>query len=316
MSPAARRLLRRAALVVVLAIVAWYVARTLGGQWGEFRAVSGSLRPHWALLLASGLVVLGTFWIQINVWRALIAGGGVDVPFWRAARVWCISNLGKYVPGKVWGIGAMGALAQQEGVPPATAGAAAVVNQLVNLGAGLVVIAVCGARTIPLMWPAGGALVGVLIALGVLGLLLMPIVLPWVVAFVARRTGRGGGLLIPGRAIWLAIAANVLVWILQGIAFHLLAGALGAGWSRDWLASVAIFTGSYVLGYLAVFVPGGVGVREAVMVAAFTGLHLATPVQVTVAAIGSRLWLTILEILPGALFLARDAATRSSTPTT
>lgn len=316
MTPERRRLLRRLATVVALALVAWFVARELRGQWGEFRRVSGALRPRWSLVLASGALVLATFWVQINVWRALVAGGGVAVPFWRAARIWCISNLGKYVPGKVWGIAAMGVLAEREGVPPATAGAAAVINQLVNLGAAFAVVAMCGARTLPLMWPGAGALVWALVALGVVGLLLLPVLLPWAVALVARRTGRGGGLRVAGAAIWLAIGANVAVWVLQGLGFHLLAVALGAGWTDDWLASVAIFTGSYVLGYLAVFAPGGLGVREVVMGAAFAGLGLATPVQVTVAAIGSRLWLTVLEILPGALFLARDAATRPPKPTT
>jgi glycosyltransferase 2 family protein len=316
-TPDRRRLLKRGAQLVVLVVVAWFVGRVLRGQWGEFRKVSGSLRPSWTLLAASGAIVLATYWVQVQVWRRLVAEGGVRVPFWRAARIWCISNLGKYVTGKVWGIAAMGALAQREGVAPTTAAAAAILNQLVNLGAGLVVVAVCGARTIPLMWPGGGALVGVLVAVGVAGLLLLPVVLPWAVRFVARRTGRGGDLAIGPGAIWVAIAANVVVWMLQGLAFHVLALALGAGWSRDWLASIAVFTGSYVLGYLAVIVPGGLGVREVAMGAAFSGLHLATPVQVTVAAIGSRLWLTVLEILPGALFLARDAAAsrpQKSTP--
>ena len=316
MTPDRRRLLRRLATVIVLALVAWFVARELRGQWGEFRRVSASLRPSWSLVLASGALVLGTFGVQINVWRTLIAGGGVAVPFSRAARIWCISNLGKYLPGKVWGIAAMGVLAEREGVPPATAAAAAVINQLVNLGAAFAVVAVCGARTLPLMWPGAGALVWLLIAIGVAGLLVLPVVLPWGVALVARRTGRGGGLGGDGSSIWLAIVANVVVWVLQGLGFHLLALALGAGWTNDWLASIAIFTGSYVLGYLAVFAPGGLGVREAVMGAAFAGLGLASPVQVTVAAVGSRLWLTVLEILPGALFLARDAATRPPKPTT
>ena len=52
-------------------------------------------------------------------------------------------------------------------------------------------------------------------------------------------------------------------------------------------------------------------VREGAMIAGLTGLGLATAPQATVLAVASRLWLTVLEIAPGLLFLARDAALRS-----
>ena len=46
------------------------------------------------------------------------------------------------------------------------------------------------------------------------------------------------------------------------------------------------------------------------MATALTGLHMTTRVEATVIAVASRLWLTVIEILPGALLLLRDAVTR------
>jgi hypothetical protein len=53
------------------------------------------------------------------------------------------------------------------------------------------------------------------------------------------------------------------------------------------------------------FAPAGIVFREAAMIAGLTKLGLATLPQATLLALTSRLWLTVLEIAPGALFLAR-----------
>jgi len=66
---------------------------------------------------------------------------------------------------------------------------------------------------------------------------------------------------------------------------------------------VAIFAGSYLVGFVALFAPGGVGVREAVMAAGLKRAAFAIgPAYLVVLA--SRLWLTVLEIVPALLFLA------------
>jgi uncharacterized membrane protein YbhN (UPF0104 family) len=77
---------------------------------------------------------------------------------------------------------------------------------------------------------------------------------------------------------------------------------------------LAVFTGSYLAGYLALFAPGGIGVREVVLVTAMVQYGLATTAQAEVIAFASRLWLTVLEIVPGLVFLP-GAATRSTPPT-
>ena len=66
------------------------------------------------------------------------------------------------------------------------------------------------------------------------------------------------------------------------------------------------------MGYLFLFLPGGIGPREGVMVALLTALSLNTSKQAWLIAGASRVWLTILEILPGVLFLAHDFARRRS----
>jgi uncharacterized membrane protein YbhN (UPF0104 family) len=106
------------------------------------------------------------------------------------------------------------------------------------------------------------------------------------------------------RLIVIGLAGTGLAWILYGFAFQLMAlGVLGAaarGGSADYIAA---YTASYLVGYLTLIAPGGLGVREASLVIALGVVGATSEPNGWILALSSRLWLTILEILPGALFL-------------
>lgn len=71
-----------------------------------------------------------------------------------------------------------------------------------------------------------------------------------------------------------------------------------------WKATGA-FSGAMVLGFLAVIVPGGLGVREGVLVFLLSS-SMPLPVT-TLVALLYRLWFTLVEVvLFGISFLIRD----------
>lgn len=71
-----------------------------------------------------------------------------------------------------------------------------------------------------------------------------------------------------------------------------------------WKAAGA-FSGAMVLGFLAVIVPGGLGVREGVLVFLLSS-SMPLPVT-TLVALLYRLWFTLVEVvLFGISFLIRD----------
>jgi hypothetical protein len=47
------------------------------------------------------------------------------------------------------------------------------------------------------------------------------------------------------------------------------------------------------------------GVRDSALAVALGALKLATPPQAVVVTVTSRLWLTVLELVPGFIYLAR-----------
>ena len=96
-------------------------------------------------------------------------------------------------------------------------------------------------------------------------------------------------------------------WIGYGVSFIIFAHAvLGAG-APPPVEGASIYVAAYVAGILTVIVPGGVGVREGVLVTALTpiiGIDRALFLAIT-----SRLWLVALEIL-GALAFVRGTSQR------
>jgi uncharacterized membrane protein YbhN (UPF0104 family) len=78
---------------------------------------------------------------------------------------------------------------------------------------------------------------------------------------------------------------------------------------------VAVYASSYVIGYLALALPGGIGVREGAQTKMLTILGVATLGQAATIAVTSRLWLTVLEIVPALVFLARGNRSRSEAMT-
>ena len=297
-----RRVKRRlflAAQLLVAAALLWFAGGKIVGQWHAARAAGFGFQPRWSLIVASTLPVLAAYAVLIATWRLTVQGWGSTLTFADATRIWFVSNLGRYVPGKVWQIGAMGMLAQRVGVSPVVATGSAVVVNVVNLLAGVAVVAVTGAGL--LQRPA--IVIGVAAVAGI-AVLAAPRTVPIVVRLLRWLTGRELPLPeFPARPIWIAALTSMAAWVLYGLAFRLFAAGVSLDTTGATGSYIAVFTASYLIGYVTVFAPGGAVVREAALIGFLAQLHLASGGAGVLIAVTSRLWLTVLEVLPGAAFL-------------
>ncbi len=288
------RWLRWAVQGVVVAVVLALVANALAHNWSAFRAapVVGPLRPGWLAVSFACLAIVSL--LQVQSWRWMIAGWDREPSFRAAARVWFLSNLGRYVPGKVWTVAGMLVLAEQEGIPRWAAGASAFAVQALGLGTAAAVVAAAVPEAYsPLRLIAAAAL-----AVATIGLLVWPGGLP--------RLGR----LLGAAAEWRALPVGTVLlsatltagsWLAYGAAFWTLARALGMV-TLPLLAAEGVFALGYVLGLLAIFAPGGLGVREAIffsLLTPFTGSGSAITLS-----IASRLELILAEVAAGLLVMA------------
>jgi hypothetical protein len=282
--------------VATVLFVAVYVVR----NWDDVRQAQMAWRISPSYLLAGVLLVWLVFLVQAEAWRRMVAAWGYRLRWLPAASVWLLSSMAKYIPGKVWALTSMAVMAERRNVPAWAATASAVLLQILSVGTGALVVAATGlgeSQTGPL----GEAALIVLAAasLAVTLLVLWPSVTRWLVARVAPRADLTH---IPGlAAVGLGAGANLLAWLGYGAAFWLFArgslpeAPLGVG------ESIGAFAGSYLAGMIAPFAPGGLGVRESVLILMLqSGIGLGNAVALSAVA---RLITTAAEVLATIPFL-------------
>lgn len=296
-----RRVAWRAAQVVLAAGVIALAVRALARNWHAVGQVPIQWRitPSW-LALAAG-IVWATYALLVEAWRRVVLAQRQRLGYVEAARICMVSNLGKYVPGKVWTIAGAAMLAQRAGVEPAAAVASAVVLQALAVSSGVALAAFLAPGALRSTAPALVAPVYVVGALAVAG----------AVALTSRRVlARLQRVLpsripplspIPAAALLGAFAVNVVAWGAYGAAFWALARGLTAAPPFGWAEATVVFTISYLVGLVAAFAPGGLGPRESVFVILLTGP--AGPALAAALAAASRVLLTITELGAAVPFL-------------
>ena len=309
---AQRKRLLRVAGWIAAAIVIVYVARNLGEGLGALRAQQLPEHPRWGMIALSGALFLVAHAVLVQTWRSVLACWDARLPFWSAARIWSVSNLGKYVPGKIWQIGAMSAMSRDLGVSPIVASGSAILGTLVNVIAGFAVALLSGRALLEATRPGWVALAMLIVVAAGAALLVAPVIVPRLAPLAARLAGRPPQTTLPARAVVYSLAGNLIAWLIYGAAFRFLVlGILGTA-TGGYLQYLAAYTLSYLFGYLAFFAPAGIGVREIVMMRVLAVAGLASAPQAALITVCSRIWLTLLEVTPGFLFWAHHRARRRS----
>jgi uncharacterized membrane protein YbhN (UPF0104 family) len=282
----------QAAVAVVVIVL---VTRSLQRNWAEFRSleVHLALRPGWLGLAL--LTVFVTYSFYIEAWRRLLAGWGQRIGFRPAARAWCLANLGRYVPGKVWSVTGLVMLAQRAGVRGSAAAASTVAFQALVLGTGVAVVA--GAT--PHATSALRLVIGFLVAAASL------VVLVWgpTARWLGRTMSAANPLSpLPLSAVGAGAVMMLLGWLAYGLSFWLFVQGLLPEPRLSIAAASGVFTLSYILGTLALFAPGGIGVRELVLISLLTP-YLGSGGAVA-TSVGSRVLLTVGEVAAALIAVA------------
>ena len=281
----------------------------MAGQWNQVGARLLHLQFGWENIVLATVLILATYALLIEGWRRILIAWDSHLPFRAAARIWFLSNLGKYVPGNIWSLTAMGVMARERGLSGLAAAGSSILMQSVSLATGTAIVMVTGAKLLgqPL-------LVGAAVALLVLALVTAPRYLPRLAVWAGSVSGREIVTpTIPAASIWTAALASALSWVLYGLAFQLFVRGLLGTAPGEISSYIAVYTAAYILGFISPIAPAGLGVREITLAAFMTQLGLANEADAALVAIAARLWLTVVELVPSGLYIAAGA-TRKSLP--
>ena len=283
---------KRIVQVVVLLLALGFLAALLATQWQALQAYEWRLEPGWALLALIGLG-LGWLW-EVGLWRYILGSLGGSLRYWQALRIWFLSNIVRYIPGNVWQFLSMVELAAEQGVGRLATLTSIMLHQAISTAAGLALAALYFAWAGEGVWFA--RLRPFLYALPLGLLLLQPRLLErglnWLLARLRRPPLR---VTLTWAQIWALLGGYAIVWLVMGASFAALVRALTPVTWAQLPTLVAVFTAAYVIGFLSLLTPSGLGVREGVMT-----LLLATTLPAGVAAvvaIVARLWMVVGELI-------------------
>ena len=281
---------------VLAGLGAAFVAWSLADEWERVLEAATGARPLW-LGAGFGFGIAGMVGLALG-WRRALELLGLPCSRRDALHWYFVGQLGKYLPGGVWAVVGSAELAAGEGASRARAYGA----MLLALGCGYLagVLAVAGLLPFQIGLLQGLPTVGFLLALIPLGVLAVhPAVLGHGLELTRRVSRRPIELEIPpwASSLWL-VGWHLPAWLGLGLATWCVARALEgpAPIVNIMLAGIL----AWVVGFLVVPAPGGLGVREAVFTVAATSLSSGMAAAVAVVA---RVLFVLVDVVGAGLVL-------------
>lgn len=232
-----------------------FLAVALWETWDRSRP---PVMPHWSTWLTAFVAVLVAMAAAGLSWATLFEGAG---SVRRLAHGLFVAQFGKHIPGGVWQVIGQIGLAVGPGVSAEKAATAFPVMVVVQVVAGLSVGALLGLS-------ADDAATWVRV-LAVSGLATLPLLRrEWMAAAVARirkwRRLEGADQVPSQGAIVRCYGWTLATFVFSGLGFALLLRALA---DAGLLAAIGAFGLAWVVGFVAIPFPSGIGVREGALVA-------------------------------------------------
>jgi glycosyltransferase 2 family protein len=265
--------------VVVALAAGAFVAQALLRNREEIGDALADAAPAW-LVGAFATAAVGMIAIAVP-WRRAIRLLGDDLPMAQVVARYFVGEIGKYLPGGIWPIVGRGELAHRWGLTRSGAYGSVLLSLFaLYLAATFVVVA---GLPVLLSGDDGSGPVVVLVMLPVGLAVLHPSVLERIVRIGERVVRRPIELVLPswGASVGL-VGRYVPAWLAIGGATWAVARSLDP--SADLLEVGTAAVLSWLVGFVLVPVPGGVGVREAAFVAAAGSLDPGIAAAVAVAA--------------------------------
>ncbi len=293
-----RRHAIRALQIALLLLIGAFWGRDVLYNWREFTHYTWRIEGRF-LGMAFGLLMLQILLLALIWWRGLILVG-THIPWRHGIALWLQAQIARYLPGGIWDVAVRLVLGQQIGVSKQAMSAS------MGLEIGIQVLSAALFFVLSLLTWARAELHTYLLLVGGTIAISLICLSPPVFRFLVQTGSRL--LKLPPLPLhftyWDLLAlllARFLAHGLMGLGFVLFVyGLTSVPWPLVPKMTGA-FVGAWLVGYVAILVPMGIGVRESVL--AFLLRGEAAVRIIVVAALGYRVWVALRDLLAALLGL-------------
>lgn len=297
----------------LICIILFLIAKNLFSNWDKLGELG--FQPDYTYLFIS-LIVLLLAWIA-TVWslQRIFAALDYDIPFSDVYTIYFRSIAGKYLPGKLWQIAGSTYLAAKRGIPEGISVTSFVMGQAYWILSGMVLIG-CGAAVglfkdstgflSTLKWTFIPAIIGIIIV--AIKPKYMEAPMNWMLQLLKREKV---DIDISFRVSIKILAYYLVCWSIFGLAFWFFVSSLTPVSFDRYLILTAVFSAAIIIGFLSLFAPGGIGVREGILILLLTYANDFQVPLPSIIALGFRLVMTISEIISfGLTWVIRPGSNR------
>jgi uncharacterized membrane protein YbhN (UPF0104 family) len=244
-----------------------------------------AIRFNVRYLLGSWLLTFVAYWLGALGWGLVLRSLHVKFPWIQVAYTHLSSNMAKYIPGFGWQLVGKAYLTHELGLSKKLVSVAMLIELISLYLSGAVIAATTSVFYPVVVGDAFGhfVLLGGILAFFVLAFL--PFFLPTVAKSIWKIEVH-----ISVLTYWVAISVIVVGWTSFGVSFWLLGAALFPISTKLMTNFLFTIVGSFLVSLAVIVVPGGIGVRESVMVF-LLGPFVGNTPAVLIATVSRLTWL-------------------------
>jgi glycosyltransferase 2 family protein len=260
-----------------------------------------NLRFDFVYGILSVLSVTAAWMMSAWNWGRVLKAFNYKLSFSDIFDIFFKTNLAKYLPGKVWQIASSTYMAAKLGIPEGVAFTASLAGQAYSVLSGLslfIIALTFGFIKSPVnlqlyfKWTALPALI-VLLVLAARPHLVERI-MNWALRLMKREEVT---IRISLKEAVELFALYTITWFLFGLSLWFLANALVKVEFSFCFSFTAILAVAVVIGFLALFTPGGLGVREGVIALFLSPIYILPTPLPSAIAVGFRIISVLVEVI-------------------
>ena len=275
----------------------------------QTRLTDGTFEIQGGWLFASFLLILAYWSVYLYPFGSLLSRfTGKHVPFRAAWTLFHLSNITRYLPGRIWGVVRLLSLSHRFGLSKTAVGSSLTLHVGVETALGgmiamsLLFSTQMRATATEVLETLSGknTLLLTIIVMAIFAgiLILIPRLMEYVKGVVKTLAP-----FLDTPRLWVnVLLSHSLLWLCQGFAFSLFVRSLAPVRWTDAGVLTASYAFAWIIGFLSFLPPGGLGIREGLLGVLLANYMPAS--QATLVALLSRLWMLSAEILlAGTAFL-------------
>lgn len=287
---------------IIVAAIFGFLGKMVWDNWNQVKGASFTFEVF--PLILSTLIFAFSYFIQMWAWYLITLKLKIGISPSETVKSWFYSQLGKYLPGKVWLLLSRFYFYESKGKSKKAISIALYFETVTIIGAACLIF-LAALIFHNEKWPISArGQSGWLFPLLLLGFVsLHPRVLQKILNWVLIRFKREPIFLSISylNILWILFVC-IVSWVVGGIGFYLFVGSVYPVAPQYILFLTGALAISSTLGLIAVFAPSGLGVREGALVYILSFM-MATPVAVIISVL-TRIWMTLIEIgLIGVVYL-------------